>query len=73
MSVPATPPQVLVLVVDPKRRRVTLSTKKLEPTRGDMLRTPQLVFEQAEQMVEKLRARARAVENSADISDEECE
>ena len=60
-----------MLAVDPERRRVTLSTKKLEPTHGDMLRNPQHVFEQAEQMGEMFRAHVRARENTTDISDEE--
>ena len=30
--------------------RVSLSTKRLEPTAGDMLRAPQLVFDKAEEM-----------------------
>ena len=37
--------QVMVLSFDSERGRVSLSTKKLEPTPGDMLRNPQLVFE----------------------------
>lgn len=37
--------QVMVLSFDTERGRVSLSTKKLEPTPGDMLRNPQLVFE----------------------------
>lgn len=35
----------MVLSFDTERGRVSLSTKKLEPTPGDMLRNPQLVFE----------------------------
>lgn len=46
-------PQVLVLSTDSKRGRVTLSTKKLEATPGDMLRDPQLVYEGAEQRVQR--------------------
>ena len=37
--------QVMVLSFDSERGRVSLSTKKLEPTPGDMLRNPQLVFD----------------------------
>lgn len=36
--------------------RVSLSTKKLEPTPGDMLRDPQLVFERADEMAAAFRA-----------------
>eukprot|EP00879_Flechtneria_rotunda_P015096 GHRR01015776.1.p2 GENE.GHRR01015776.1~~GHRR01015776.1.p2 ORF type:complete len:235 (+),score=92.81 GHRR01015776.1:1082-1786(+) len=42
--------KVMILSMDRDRGRVTLSTKKLEPTPGDMLRDPQLVFEKAEEM-----------------------
>jgi small subunit ribosomal protein S1 len=36
--------------------RVSLSTKKLEPTPGDMLRDPQLVFNRADEMAAIFRA-----------------
>ncbi len=42
--------KVLVLSFDRERRLVTLSTKHLEKTPGDMLRSPQLVYESAEEM-----------------------
>lgn len=37
--------QVMILSQDSDRGRISLSTKKLEPTPGDMLRNPQLVFD----------------------------
>lgn len=37
--------QVMILSHDRERGRVSLSTKKLEPTPGDMIRNPTLVFE----------------------------
>jgi small subunit ribosomal protein S1 len=37
--------QVLILSQDIERSRISLSTKKLEPTPGDMLRNPALVYE----------------------------
>jgi hypothetical protein len=37
--------QVMILSQDKDRGRISLSTKKLEPTPGDMLRNPQLVYE----------------------------
>lgn len=49
--------KVLVLSQDRERGRVTLSTKKLEPTPGDMLKDPQLVYEKAEVMAEQFRKR----------------
>ena len=39
----------MVLNVDSLKGRITLSTKKLEATSGDMLRDPQLVFAHAEE------------------------
>ncbi len=42
--------KVMILSQDRERGRVTLSTKKLEPTPGDMLRDPQKVFEKAEEV-----------------------
>ncbi len=60
----------MVLSLDPQRGRVTLSTKKLEPTPGDMLRDPQLVFEKAEEMAETFRKRVEAAEmNASQLSD----
>jgi ribosomal protein S1 len=37
----------MILSQDKDRGRISLSTKKLEPTPGDMLRNPQLVYEKA--------------------------
>jgi ribosomal protein S1 len=37
--------QVMILSQDKERGRISLSTKKLEPTPGDMLRNPALVYE----------------------------
>ena len=47
--------KVLILSQDRERGRVTLSTKKLEPTPGDMLKDPQMVFEKAEEMAQGFR------------------
>ncbi|KAG2486232.1 hypothetical protein HYH03_015057 [Edaphochlamys debaryana] len=49
--------KVMILSQDRDRGRVTLSTKKLEPTPGDMLRDPALVYEKAEEMAEQFRKR----------------
>jgi len=35
----------MILSHDRERGRVSLSTKKLEPTPGDMIRNPKIVFE----------------------------
>lgn len=55
----------MILSQDRERGRVTLSTKKLEPTPGDMLRDPQMVFEKAEEMAQAFRKRVEAAEMTA--------
>jgi small subunit ribosomal protein S1 len=50
----------MILSMDKDRGRVTLSTKKLEATAGDMLRDPQLVFENADAMAAQFRERIAA-------------
>lgn len=49
--------KVLVLDLDAQRKRVELSTKKLEPSPGNMLRDRQLVFDRAEEMAENNKNR----------------
>ncbi|GFR50816.1 hypothetical protein Agub_g13091 [Astrephomene gubernaculifera] len=55
--------KVMILSQDRERGRVTLSTKKLEPTPGDMLRNPQLVYEKAEEMAAAFKARVTLAAN----------
>lgn len=62
--------QVMVLSMDPQRGRVVLSTKKLEPNPGDMLRNPQLVYEKAEEMADMFRKRIGAAEMNARVQSE---
>ena len=59
----------MILSQDRDRGRVTLTTKKLEPTPGDMIKNPQLVFEKAEEMAEDFRKRVEAAEETARQSD----
>ncbi|KAG2489613.1 hypothetical protein HYH03_011893 [Edaphochlamys debaryana] len=47
--------KALVISVDPDTGRVGASTKQIEPTPGDMLRNPQLVYAKAEESAEKWR------------------
>jgi len=54
--------KVLILSQDSERGRLSLSTKKLEPTPGDMLKNPQLVFDKAEEMAEVFRQQMAAAE-----------
>jgi small subunit ribosomal protein S1 len=57
--------KVMVLSQDQKRGRVGLCTKKLEPTPGDMLRDPAIVYEKAEEMAELFKKRVEAAEAAA--------
>ena len=57
--------KVLILSKDAERGRLSLSTKKLEPSPGDMLRNPALVFEKAEEMGRTFRERVAAAEAAA--------
>ena len=49
----------MVLSYDSSRGRITVSTKKLEATRGDMLKDRQLVFDGAEGKAEVFRRGGR--------------
>lgn len=57
--------KVMILSHDRERGRVSLSTKKLEPTPGDMIRNPSLVFEKAEEMAQTFRQRIAQAEAMA--------
>jgi small subunit ribosomal protein S1 len=61
--------KVMVLSQDRERGRVALCTKKLEPTPGDMLRDPQLVYDKAEEMAALFRERVAAAEAAARAED----
>jgi len=54
--------QVMILSRDQERGRVSLSTKKLEPTPGDMLRDPALVYARADEMAAEFRKRVAEAE-----------
>lgn len=60
--------KVMILSQDSDRGRVTLSTKKLEPEPGDMLRDPQKVFEQADRMAEMFRARVAEADAAGSLA-----
>jgi len=57
--------KVMILSQDKERGRMSLSTRKLEPTPGDMLRDPALVFEKADEMAATFRERVAAAEAAA--------
>lgn len=50
---------------DRERGRLALSTKKLEPTPGDMLKDPSIVFARAEEMASLFKSRVAAAEKAA--------
>ncbi|PKA62309.1 30S ribosomal protein S1, chloroplastic [Apostasia shenzhenica] len=57
--------KVMILSHDREKGRVSLSTKKLEPTPGDMIRNPKIVFEKAEEMAQTFRQRIAQAEAMA--------
>lgn len=57
--------QVMILSKDREKGRVALSTRKLEPTPGDMLRDPALVFAKADEMAATFRERVAEAEAAA--------
>ncbi|CAL5228279.1 g11383 [Coccomyxa viridis] len=57
--------KVMILTLDKEKGRVSLSTKKLEPTPGDMVRDPNLVFSRADEMAAAFRERYRQAEAEA--------
>jgi len=62
--------KVLVLTHDRERGRISLSTKKLEPTPGDMLRDPALVFDRADEMAAEFRKLMKSAEAAASAGEE---
>ena len=59
--------KVLILTNDLEKKRVTLSTRKLEPSPGDMLKNPEKVFEKAEEMAATFRERIAMAEAAAEV------
>lgn len=57
--------KVMILSQDKDRGRMSLSTKKLEPTPGDMLRDPQKVYERADEMAKAFQERLAQAEATA--------
>lgn len=47
--------QAVVVATEPAKGRFSLSTKALEPIPGDMMRDPQVVYDNAERMAEIFR------------------
>jgi small subunit ribosomal protein S1 len=55
----------MIMSHDRERERLALSTKKLEPTPGDMLKDPAIVFARADEMAKLFKLRVAAAEQAA--------
>jgi small subunit ribosomal protein S1 len=55
----------MIMSHDRDRERLAFSTKKLEPTPGDMLKDPSIVFARAEEMADLFKIRVAAAERAA--------
>merc|ERR1712093_233819 len=64
------PIKCMVLAVDSDKGRLSLTTKKLEPSPGDMLRNRELVMEKAEDMAQLFRERVAAAEAALRFAEE---
>jgi small subunit ribosomal protein S1 len=64
------PIKCMVLAIDNKKGRLSLTTKKLEPSPGDMLRNRGLVMEKAETLAALFRERVSAAEAAVNASEE---
>merc|ERR1711977_177711 len=62
------PIKCMVLAVDKEKGRLSLTTKKLEPTPGDMLRNRGLVMEKAQTMARLFRQRVMVAQAAVDDS-----
>lgn len=61
--------KVMVLTCDKEQGRVSLSTKLLEPSPGDMLRDPALVYEKADEMAKAWREKVEAAASAKESLD----
>merc|ERR1712078_859837 len=66
------PIKCMVLAVDRERARLSLTTKKLEPSPGDMIRNRGLVMEKAEEMALLFRERVAAAEAIVKTTEQNC-
>merc|ERR1712093_184379 len=63
------PVKCMVLAIDREKNRLSLTTKKLEPSPGDMLRNRGIVMEKAEEMALLFRERVAAAEAAVRASE----
>jgi small subunit ribosomal protein S1 len=47
--------KVLIIDIEFERKLISLSTKQIEPEPGDMVKNPQIVYEKAEEIAQKLQ------------------
>jgi small subunit ribosomal protein S1 len=66
------PIKSMVLAVDEERGRLSLTTKKLEPSPGDMIRNRGMVMERAEEMALLFRERVAAAEAVVMTTEKAC-
>jgi len=66
------PIKCMVLAIDRERNRLSLTTKKLEPSPGDMIRNRGLVMEKAEEMASLFRERVAAAEAIVKTAEQNC-
>jgi len=64
------PIKCMVLAIDKEKARLSLTTKKLEPSPGDMIRNRDLVMEKAEDMAKLFRERVAAAEAALRAAEE---
>jgi small subunit ribosomal protein S1 len=57
--------KVMIIDLDAERGRISLSTKQLEPEPGDMVKNPQVVYDQAEAMAAKYREQMALAQQAA--------
>merc|ERR1712100_720263 len=65
------PIKCMVLALDREKNRISLTTKKLEPSAGDMLRNRGLVMDKAEEIAELFREIVAAAEAAVRASEEQ--
>ncbi len=61
--------KVMIIDLDADRGRISLSTKQLEPEPGAMVKNPQLVYDQAEEMAAKFREKMIAAQRGETIEE----
>ena len=61
--------KVMIIDLDADRGRISLSTKQLEPEPGAMVKNPQMVYDQADEMAAKFREKMIAAQRGETIAE----